>query len=81
VDVSKGTTVTIMVESRGGLLPSRGFSLTVCAEVPFDVRSCDLCLGRVSLPLPKVSDVSVGMVEASVSTDNLPPVPFWRVFK
>jgi hypothetical protein len=76
VDPSLGRTVVILVESTGGALPTRGFSLTVCAEAQFDVSTTNLASGTVNSPVSKVSDIGARTDDKDMNVNNdLPPVP------
>jgi hypothetical protein len=73
-DPARGA-LAILVEASGGGggggggAPATHFTLSVCAEAPFDLRVAALAGGGVSEPVAKVSDVRPG------EPDPLPPVP------
>ena len=68
-DPARGA-LALLVEAAagGGAAPATHFTLTVCAEAPFDLRVAAPG-GGVGEPVAKVSDVLPG------EPDDLPPVP------
>ena len=67
VDPALGA-LAILVATQGGTAPTRGFTLSVWAEAPFDLRVATPGTG-VSAPVAKVSNILPG------APDALPPVP------